>query len=180
MLNKINLPKSISLPRIIVVSLAIALIGIIIVQAVAINQNKDRIKSLDKIQVQLGSMNYDFSSGRATKVDDPSVAELQQLLEGMAGQDVAKGCTSSHYNLITASPDKKQVLLAYGCTHPSARMFVVKKDSGWETISPTNQFDIFGIPACRHVEENEIDKSIAPVCVEDPMNIDGNAKHTVR
>ncbi len=56
------------------------------------------------------------------------------------------------------------MLLGYGCGNSAARMFAVKKDGGWKAISPTNQFNLFEIPSCKMVDENNISNEIAPVC----------------
>ncbi len=46
---------------------------------------------------------------------------------------------------------------------PAARMFAVKQDGGWKAIL-TNQFNLFEIPSCKMVDENNISNEIAPVC----------------
>ena len=66
--------------------------------------------------------------------------------------------------VIAHSQDEKQLLLGYGCGNSVARMFAVKKEGGWKAISPTNQFNLFEIPSCKMVDENNISNEIAPVC----------------
>ena len=71
----------------------------------------------------------------------------------------------TQYTVVAATKDMKQVLLGYGCGDMSARMFAVYKDDTWKFLSPTNQFDITtNAPLCSHVQQNDIEKEIAPVC----------------
>lgn len=112
----------------------------------------------------IGSMQYDFSSGKAVKRTDESLSKLKKFLITEGNKSVGPNCPTVYHNVIIASPDEKQVLLGYGCGDPGSRMFAVEKEGNWKTLSPTNQFDLFGIPLCDHVNSDNIDRSIAPVC----------------
>jgi hypothetical protein len=114
--------------------------------------------------VSLGALEYDFSSGKAVKRIDKNISELKSFLTTRAEQEISPNCDTVYYNVVATSSKEEQVLLHYGCGYPNAGMFAVKKDGAWKFISPTNQFDTFGIPACSHVNENDIEATIAPVC----------------
>jgi hypothetical protein len=120
-------------------------------------------------RVSLGSMAYDFSNGKAAKRTDEAALNLRNFLVETAKEDTSENCVS-YYSVVLASSDEKQALLGYGCGAPSARMFAVNEGGSWRTISPTNHFDTLGIPECSHVEENKIDASIAPVCVNENLS----------
>lgn len=114
--------------------------------------------------VSLGAMEYDFSGSKAVKRTDKNVSELKSFLTMKAEQDISANCEAVYYNVVATSTNEDQVLLHYGCGYPNAGMFAVKQNGSWKFISPTNQFDRFGIPACSHVNENNIEATIAPVC----------------
>jgi hypothetical protein len=115
-------------------------------------------------RVNLGIMRYEFVDGTAQTRNDETFLNLKNFLLSLAEEDVAQGC-DSYYNVLLASSDEKQVLLKYGCPFPNARMFAVNENGEWKTLSPTNQFDMLGVPSCEHVETNSIERSIAPICV---------------
>lgn len=122
-------------------------------------------------RVSIGAMRYDFSSGKAVERNDETVTSLQAFLQEKADEAARHdSCSVAHYNVMLASTDETQVLLDYGCGQPGSRMFAVNEGGEWRTISPTNQFDMLGIPACEHVNEHGIDRSIAPVCVNGMVN----------
>lgn len=129
-------------------------------------------------RVSMGPMTYDFSSGKAEKRTDETAADLRNFLEQTAKEDTWENCIS-YYSVMQVSTDEKQALLSYGCGYPSARMFAVNEGGDWRTISPTNHFDMLGTPECSHVEENKIDTSIAPVCVNETLS-DINDKLTYK
>lgn len=153
----------------------LAIIGILLILLliVSIGYVKESVESeqetaTDPAQTgsiaSIGAMQYDFSSGKAVKRTDETVSKLKAFLVAEGNKSVGPNCPTVYHNVIVASPDETQVLLAYGCGDPGSRMFAVQIDGTWKTLSPTNQFDLFGIPLCDHVNSNNIDRSIAPVC----------------
>lgn len=157
----------------VIVAMAVMLIAMIIIR----HENERRITT--DMRVSLGSMQYDLSGGKATKRTDETVAGLRKFLIETAEKDTSENCTS-YYSVIRASEDEKQVLLGYGCDYPSARMFAVNESGAWRTISPTGQFDMFGMPLCSHVDENAISKTIAPVCYSVQEGEGAQLTYTVR
>lgn len=116
------------------------------------------------VHVSLGAMEYSISAEKAVKRTDKNVTELRSFLTKAANEDISDNCPTVYYNLVAPSTNEDQVLLNYGCGYPDARMFAVKQNGTWKFITPTNQFDTFGIPACSHVNKNHIEATIAPVC----------------
>ena len=114
--------------------------------------------------VNLNAIRFDVSSGKLVKRTDTGIVKLESFLNKTGEKDIELGCQSVYYNAMVESKDKKQVLFAYGCEHPGARMFAVEKDGEWSFISPTNQFDEFSVPLCNYVDKYNIDPAIAPVC----------------
>ena len=118
--------------------------------------------------VSLGSIEYDFSNGKAVKRSTPAIDSLRTFLTEKAAKDCAvvhAGMEPTEYQVITATTDVSQVLLGYGCGDTSAHMFAVRSGTNWKFISPTNHFDpLSGLPECGYVKENDISKTIAPVC----------------
>ena len=137
---------------------------IIALTLMAVIQAEKHRQTSRRIHVSLGAMRYDFSSGKAVKRSDDTVKNLKGFLVDAANESLSENC-EPHYAVMAASDDEKQVLLGYGCGSPSARMFAVNENSKWRTISPTNQFDVLGIPSCEHVNGNAISQKLAPVCV---------------
>lgn len=152
----------------VLISLATAfiviVIGVILLHA---NQTSDKAsqtaEKVDNGSVNLGSLGFRIEGDKAVIRNDSATQELRDFLKA----DVKKsGCK---YNngvavVIAHSQDEKQLLLGYGCGNSAARMFAIKKDDGWKVISPTNQFNLFEIPSCKMVDENNISNEIAPVC----------------
>lgn len=118
--------------------------------------------------VTVGVLEYDFSSGKAVKRDDPKITSLRAFLENAAAKDcsaVHDSMEPSQFTVIASTKDISQVLLGYGCGDVSARMFAVRKDQEWKFISPTNHFDpLTNLPECSYVSMHKISKTIAPVC----------------
>lgn len=113
----------------------------------------------------MGVMDLDFSSGKAVKTNELGPLALKALLTRTALNDLAHGCSSSYYSVMAFNPDKTQVRLRYGCNSPDAPMFAIKSDDDWKLLSPTNHFDDFGNPDCTYATQNNIDRVVAPVCV---------------
>ncbi|MDQ3065192.1 MAG: hypothetical protein M3Q36_02890 [bacterium] len=130
--------------------------------------------------VSLGSLEYDFSSGKAVKKTDANLASLRSFLIAEGEKSVGSNCETVYHNVIVASPDEKEVLLDFGCTHPGSRMFAVQREGKWQLLSPTNQFDLFGIPRCEYVDSNNIDRSIAPVCTSQSLDGTSSNEYSVR
>lgn len=147
-----------------VTALIVIVIGVILLQS---NQTPDKtsqtVEKVDNGFVSLGSLGFRIEGGKAVIRNDSATQELRDFLKA----DVKKsGCKDNNgaAAVIAHSQDEKQLLLGYGCGNSEARMFAVKKDGGWKTISPTNQFNLFNIPSCKMVDENNISNEIAPVC----------------
>ena len=147
-----------------VTALIVIVIGVILLQS---NQTSDKTsqtaEKVDNGSVNLGSLGFRIEGGKAVIRNDSATQELRDFLKA----DVKKsGCkdNNSVTTVIAHSQDEKQLLLGYGCGNSAARMFAVKKDDGWKAISPTNQFNLFEIPSCKMVDENNISNEIAPVC----------------
>lgn len=114
--------------------------------------------------VNLRSIQFDLSSGKVVKRTDEYFNRLNSFVTTTGEKDIALGCKAVYYTAMLESKDKKQVLFAYGCDQPGARMFAVENNGEWSFISPTNQFDEFGIPLCNYLDKYNIDPTIAPVC----------------
>ena len=147
-----------------VTALIVIVIGVILLQS---NQTSDKTSQMaekvDNGSVNLGSLGFRIEGGKAVTRNDSATQELRDFLKA----DVKKsGCKDNNgvTAVIAHSQDEKQLLLGYGCGNSAARMFAIKKDDGWKAISPTNQFNIFEIPSCKMVDENNISNEIAPVC----------------
>ena len=147
-----------------VTALIVIVIGVILLHA---NQTSDKTpqtaEKVDNGSVNLGSLGFRIEGGKAVTRNDSATQELRDFLKA----DVKKsGCKDNNgvTAVIAHSQDEKQLLLGYGCGNSLARMFAVKKDDRWKAISPTNQFNLFEIPSCKMVDENNISNEIAPVC----------------
>ena len=147
-----------------VTALIVIVIGVILLHA---NQTSDKTpqtaEKVDNGFVSLGSLGFRIEGGKAVIRNDSATQELRDFLKA----DVKKsGCKDNNgaTAVIAHSQDEKQLLLGYGCGNSVARMFAVKKDDGWKAISPTNEFNLFDIPSCKMVDENNISNEIAPVC----------------
>ena len=147
-----------------VTTLIVIVIGVILLHT---NQTSDKTsqaaEKVDNGSVNLGSLGFRIEGGKAVIRNDSATQELRDFLKA----DVKKsGCKDNNGVdvVIAHSQDEKQLLLGYGCGNSVARMFAVKKDDGWKAISPTNQFNLFEIPSCKMVDENNISNEIAPVC----------------
>lgn len=165
----------------ILLGLVAGLTGIVVTLMVAqsvVSRNLAN-SSMNMPRVSLGSMQYDIVDGQAVKRADETVKSLKTFLVALTEKDNQHDC-DSYYNVVLASEDEKQILLEYGCPYPNARMFAVNDGSEWRTISPTNHFDIFGVPECSYVNGNNIDRSLAPVCVNWGGEADETISYTVR
>ena len=147
-----------------VTTLIVIVIGVILLHA---NQTSDKTfqtaEKVDNGSVNLGSLGFRIEGGKAVIRNDSATQELRDFLKA----DVKKsGCKDNNGVdvVIAHSQDEKQLLLGYGCGNSAARMFAIKKDDGWKVISPTNEFNLFEIPSCKMVDENNISNEIAPVC----------------
>lgn len=108
---------------------------------------------------------YKVENGKAVERDDQAANELREFLAGLDAESGCKPNSSGRHVINFANRDITQVLLGYGCYNTDSKMFAIKKDGQWQTISPANKFDLFGVPACNHVNEYNISRDIAPVCV---------------
>jgi len=160
--TQVTFSKTNKLLLLVIAALILALIAVMVVRPNYTDNDSKETRSV----VNLGAYEYDFSSGKAVKRSDEQVAKLRSLLEADGEKNLKLGCDVVYSNVIAVTDDRTQVLLSYGCDHPSARMFAVEKSGEWKMISPTNQFDNLGIPLCSYVEKNHIQKRIAPVCAK--------------
>ncbi len=144
--------------------LIVIVIGVILLHA---NQTSDKTSQtagkVDNGSVNLGSLGFRIEGGKAVIRNDSATQELRDFLKAEVKKS---GCKDNNgvAAVIAHSQDEKQLLLGYGCGNSAARMFAVKKDDGWKAISPTNEFNLFDIPSCKMVDENNISNEIAPVC----------------
>lgn len=132
------------------------------------------------VNVSLGAMEYAFADDKAVKRDDAATDRLRAFLEQAAQKDIELGCQSTYYNVVRYTKDESQLLLAYGCDYPGARMFAVKSGAVWRLLSPTNQFDDLGTPSCDHIAEYSISAEIAPVCVKGLGSSSGQVRYQAR
>ncbi len=147
-----------------VTALIVIVIGVILLHA---NQTSDKTsqtaEKVDNGSVNLGSLGFRIEGDKAVTRNDSATQELRDFLKAEVKKS---GCKDNNgvAAVITHSQDEKQLLLGYGCGNSAARMFAVKKDGEWKAISPTNQFNLFEIPSCKMVDENNISNEVAPVC----------------
>ena len=147
-----------------VTTLIVIVIGVILLHT---NQTSDKTsqtaEKVDNGSVNLGSLGFRIEGDRAVTRNDSATQELRDFLKAEVKKS---GCRDNNgvAAVIAHSQDEKQLLLGYGCGNSAARMFAVKKDDGWKAISPTNEFNLFDIPSCKMVDENNISNEIAPVC----------------
>ncbi|MNQ38283.1 hypothetical protein D3C85_518530 [compost metagenome] len=120
--------------------------------------------------VELGALEYDFTSDKAVKRTDARLLKLKSFLNTEGEENLGPNCNPVYHNVMMSNPDETQILLNYGCSYPNARMFAVYQNEEWKFVSPTNQFNTFGIPLCTHVDANGIDRTIAPVCVNENLD----------
>lgn len=147
-----------------VTTLIVIVIGVILLHA---NQTSDKTfqtaEKVDNGSVNLGSLVFRIEGDKAVVRNDSATQEIRDFLKAEVKKS---GCKDNNgvAVVIAHSQDEKQLLLGYGCGNSVARMFAVKKDDGWKAISPTNEFNLFEIPSCKMVDENNISNEIAPVC----------------
>ena len=147
-----------------VTALIVIVIGVILLHA---NQTSDKTsqtaEKVDNGSVNLGSLSFRIEGGKAVTRNDSATQELRDFLKAEVKKS---GCKDNNgvATVIAHSQNEKQLLLGYGCGNSVARMFAVRKEDDWKVISPTNQFNLFEIPSCKMVDENNISNEIAPVC----------------
>ena len=147
-----------------VTALIVIVIGVVLLHA---NQTSDKTsqtaEKVDNGSVNLSSLGFRIEGDKAVTRNDSVTQELRDFLKAEVKKS---GCKDNNgvAAVITHSQDEKQLLLGYGCGNSAARMFAVRKEDGWKAISPTNQFNLFDIPSCKMVDENNISNEIAPVC----------------
>ena len=147
-----------------VTALIVIVIGVILLHS---NQTSDKTsqtaEKVDNGSVNLGSLVFRIEGDKAVVRNDSATQEIREFLKAEVKKS---GCKDNNgvAVVIAHSQDEKQLLLGYGCGNSEARMFAVKKDGRWKAISPTNQFNLFEIPSCKMVDENNISNEIAPVC----------------
>ena len=147
-----------------VTALIVIVIGVILLHT---SQTSDKTsqtaEKVDNGSVDLESLGFRIEGGKAVTRNDSVTQELRDFLKAEVKKS---GCKDNNgvAAVIAHSQNEKQLLLGYGCGNSVARMFAVRKEDGWKAISPTNQFNLFDIPSCKMVDENNISNEIAPVC----------------
>ena len=147
-----------------VTALIVIVIGVILLHT---SQTSDKTsqtaEKVDNGSVNLESLGFRIEGGKAVTRNDSATQELRDFLKAEVKKS---GCKDNNgvAAVIAHSQNEKQLLLGYGCGNSVARMFAVRKEDGWKAISPTNQFNLFDIPSCKMVDENNISNEIAPVC----------------
>lgn len=147
-----------------VTTLIVIVIGVILLHAnQTSNKTSQMAEKVDNGSVNLGSLGLRIEGNKAVTRNDSATQELRDFLKAEVKKS---GCKDNNgiAAVIAHSQDEKQLLLGYGCGNSVARMFAVKQEGGWKAISPTNQFNLFEIPSCKMVDENNISNKIAPVC----------------
>ena len=124
------------------------------------------VRDGEKHNVSLGGLQYRIDNNTAVKRTDSLVTNLRIFLENKASKENCPMRTVAFEHVIAATKDESQILLNYGCGSADSPMYIVRSGSTWKSLSPTNQFNILGIPACHYVTENKISPEIAPVCQE--------------
>jgi hypothetical protein len=146
-------------------SAIVALAVLCVVLLVAyVNKNKN-VSQTSSPSISLGAMQYDLSSGKAVKRNDPSVKTLQAFLEADAAKEGCSSQSPAYEHVVAYTKDEAQVFIKYGCGAADLPIFAVQTNGVWKMLSPTNHFDAFGIPDCTYLADNIISKEIAPVCV---------------
>jgi hypothetical protein len=130
--------------------------------------------------ISLGPLTYKIENNRAVKRSDASVRELRTFLEDEAARSGCPADRPGYEYVVAYTDDESQVFLRYGCGAADSPMFAVKQDGAWQTLSPTNQFNVLHIPTCDHVEQNNISPQIAPVCEKTPATVDAPAQYQTR
>jgi hypothetical protein len=159
--------------------LLLALITLIVTYPRTANVPKSA-SAPEGVFVSLGAMEYDFSSGKAVKVTDEKIVALRDFLTEQGKKDIGDVCPEVYYNVAATTEDKQQVLLDYGCTHPSAHMYVVYENNTWKMLSPTNNFSTLPVATCQHVNENNISPTLAPVCMNSTDDPSVSSIYTIR
>lgn len=170
--------------RIIYILSAVTIIFTVLLLVLLIKQtmgdNRKAVRGGNAVNVELGSYQYDIQGTKSVKISDENVTSLKTFLTNAAQKDISANCTKSYYWVTAFSDDRQQVLLNYGCENPGSRMFAVRNSGAWKFISPTNQFDTFGIPQCSHVDDNSIATNIAPVCYSETTDTERPLQYQVR
>ena len=172
-------------------TLVLALIGAIIILVVLFalscykfhwlknhySNNSPQNSSINHNEVNLGSLQHRIENGKAVKRDDASVKEIHSFL---IEEGKKSGCPNNNavHSVIAANNDETQLLISYGCGDDDALLFATKQDGQWKTVSPTNQFNLFGIPSCRMIAHNGISSEIAPVCQNESRDNSGALRYT--
>jgi hypothetical protein len=114
--------------------------------------------------ISLGSMQYHFADGKATKRNDASVNDLRAFLEDKAAHEGCPVQAPAYEHVVAYTKDETQVFLKDGCGAADSPMYAVKTSGTWKALSPTNHFDYLGLPDCEYLADNSISSEIAPVC----------------
>jgi hypothetical protein len=116
--------------------------------------------------ISLGVLQYEFSGDKPTLRTDAATVDLRKFLNHEAATSGCPTTMPAYEHIVAHSHSEDQILLHYGCGGADSPMFAIKTADGWKALSPTNQFNDFGVPACSYLTDNIISKEIAPVCVD--------------
>ena len=130
--------------------------------------------------VSLQMLEYNIVDNKAVKISNEYTDNLRTYLTHKALDSKCPVEDPPYENVVAYTSDRKQILLAYGCGGPTASMYIVLDEKGWRSISPTNNFDGFGLPYCEFVAANDISREIAPVCAQGNSTSSKTTTYTVR
>ena len=155
-----------SVPTLIALTVTLFIAVVVLAALYVLEVNRDTDQSASRPNSTVGAYAYEFEDGRAIKVSNEVIDKLGTKLSESAEAETRHGgnCPSPTYIVNVMNEARTQALVKYGCDGPSAQLHAKYVDNEWDFISPTNKFDNFGIPECDYVEENELDKEVAPVC----------------
>jgi hypothetical protein len=150
----------------IIILLLVIVIGILFATAQRTNNSSVATIPSTTSRVNTLAVAYDVSSGKAVKRTDPLTMSMRNFLETTAD---ASGCPVSqpdYTTIVAATTNREQLFINYGCGAANSPAYVVYSDNNWKFLSPTNEFNPLGFPACDYLTENSISSQIAPVCVD--------------
>lgn len=120
------------------------------------------IRSKGDIRVDLGSLKHRQEGDRMVQRSDKLVEEVRSFLKN----EELSSCdfNDTVHQVVAHSNDETQLLIKHSCGSSGAWAFAAKKDSKWQIISQSSQFNKFGAPSCQMVDANNIATEIAPIC----------------
>jgi hypothetical protein len=146
------------------VIIALMVICGVLIAALLNNSSVNTTSTKASSGISLGSMQYHFADGKATKRNDVSVNDLRTFLEDKAAHEGCPVQAPANERVVTYTKDETQAFIKYGCGAADSPMYVIKANGTWKALSPTNHFDYLGLPDCKYLTDNNISSEIAPVC----------------